>query len=420
MLNWTNRFNICCFLDNHHYHFQPSGFECIAAVNALHSLQANAGEQALDQLHHFQQQHNDWIFGHLGYDLKNDIEPLHSLHPDGIGFPDLFFFVPEIIVQLSQSELLIRSNAPVTAHEIFTEITTVDIKARTQTDAQLFLQSRFSQESYIETVETLKRHILRGDCYEINFCQEFYAEAADVNPLEVYQALSETSPNPFAAYYKINDRYMLCASPERYLLKKGDTIISQPIKGTSKRYLQDQHKDAQSREQLYSSSKERSENVMVVDLVRNDLSRVCEEGTVITEELFGIYSFPQVHQMISTIRGTLKKESSLVDIIKASFPMGSMTGAPKIKVMGLIEQYEKTRRGLFSGSVGYVTPEGDFDFNVVIRSIFYNASGKYLSFQVGSGITYYCDAPEEYRECLLKAEAIKKVLINTALFTKEI
>jgi para-aminobenzoate synthetase component 1 len=144
--------------------------------------------------------------------------------------------------------------------------------------------------------------------------------------------------------------------------------------------------------------------------VRNDLSKICEEASVQVEELFGIYSFPQVHQMVSTVSGRLRNDIHFIEAIKATFPMGSMTGAPKKRVMQLIEQYEQTRRGIFSGAVGYITPEGDFDFNVVIRSIMYNEANKYLSFQAGSAITFYSDPEKEYEECLLKAAAIKKVL----------
>jgi para-aminobenzoate synthetase component 1 len=170
--------------------------------------------------------------------------------------------------------------------------------------------------------------------------------------------------------------------------------------------------DEQNKEELFHSSKDRSENVMVVDLMRNDLSKICKEGTVNVDELYGIYSFPQVHQMISTISGELKKNISFSEIIQATFPMGSMTGAPKKKVMELIEQYEKTKRGIFSGAVGYISPAGDFDFNVVIRSIMYNSMSGYLSFQTGSAVTFYSDPEKEWDECILKAEAMKKVLLE--------
>jgi para-aminobenzoate synthetase component 1 len=206
----------------------------------------------------------------------------------------------------------------------------------------------------------------------------------------------------------------LCASPERYLQKKGNRIISQPIKGTIKRDAVNEANDLQLQEALLASEKDKAENVMVVDLVRNDLSKVCEEGSVKVEELFGLYSFPQVHQLISTISGQLKKGIDLSAILQASFPMGSMTGAPKQRVMELIERYEKTKRGLYSGAVGYITPNKDFDFNVVIRSILYNANTHYLSYQVGGGITFYSDAEKEDEECLTKAAAIKAVLNSPA------
>ncbi|MEK7225056.1 MAG: anthranilate synthase component I family protein, partial [Bacteroidota bacterium] len=272
------------------------------------------------------------------------------------------------------------------------------------------IQSRLSKEEYISIIDKLKRHILRGDCYEINFCQEFFAENTFADPVMLYQQLSAISPNPFSALYKMNDRWLICASPERYLKKQGTRILSQPIKGTSQRVIGDKEKDELSKEELMHSIKDRSENVMVVDLVRNDLSKLCKEGTVVVDELYGIYSFPQVHQMISTVSGELKADISFSEILKATFPMGSMTGAPKKRVMELIEQYEQTRRGIFSGAVGYISPDGDFDFNVVIRSIMYNAATGYLSFQAGSGITWYSDPEKEWEECLMKAAAIKKVL----------
>jgi para-aminobenzoate synthetase component 1 len=259
-------------------------------------------------------------------------------------------------------------------------------------------------------VEELQSQIRRGNCYEITFCQEFFAENVFADPLQLYVALSSISPNPFAAFYKIKRKYLCCASPERYLKKEGNKIISQPIKGTRPRNPEDGAQDRLYLEELVSSTKERSENVMIVDLVRNDLSRICKEGSVVVEELYGVYPFPQVHQMISTITGTLPDDTHCVEALRTTFPMGSMTGAPKKRVMQLIEQYEKSKRGLFSGTVGYITPEADFDFNVVIRSMLYNQETNYLSYQVGSAITFYSEPEKEYEECLLKAAAINEVL----------
>ncbi|MEP6747950.1 MAG: anthranilate synthase component I family protein [Bacteroidota bacterium] len=407
VLSWANQFGTCCFLDNHQYQFNHHTYECVAGIGAVDYIEITAGA-ALAQLHAFQQKHDGWLFGHLGYDLKNETEDVTSANPDHICFPDLFFFVPETVVLLNKNELQI-SGGTKEATESFIAITTVGIEEESFPAKNIYFQPRFARQNYIDTIEQLRSHILRGDCYEINFCQEFFAEDVQINPVNIYQSLSEISPAPFAAFYKLTDKYLLCASPERYLKKDGDTIISQPIKGTGKRDLLSEQTDALHKRSLYNSAKDRSENVMIVDLVRNDLSKICLEGSVQVEELFGIYSFPQVHQMISTIWGKLQPGLSFAEIIQKTFPMGSMTGAPKKKVMELIEKYETVKRGIFSGAVGYIKPGGDFDFNVVIRSVLYNQRNKYLSYQVGSGITFYSKAAEEYEECLLKAEAIKRV-----------
>ena len=412
MLSWANQFGIFCFLDNHHYQTNYHSIECLLAVSSKSGFTANAGNP-LKGLQDFLNEKPRNLFGHLCYELKNEIEGLTSSYKDRIGFPDIFFFEPDIIIRLSEKEMEIKieDGAEVKAEKIFSEIMDAGFEMRDK-GTEIQIQQRVSKQEYIETIERLKKHILRGDCYEINYCMEFFAEEAFVDPLSVYQKLSRSSPNPFSALYKLDDKWLICASPERFLKKTGNTILSQPIKGTSSRFLKDDRKDKKSKEELFASEKDRSENVMVVDLVRNDLARVCKEGTVKVDELFGIYSFPQVHQMISTVSGELKDEISFSEIIKATFPMGSMTGAPKRRVMELIDQYERSGRGIFSGAVGYITPEGDFDFNVVIRSIMYNASENYLSFMAGSGITFYSDAENEYEECLMKAKAMRGVLVQ--------
>lgn len=407
-MSWVNQFSTCCFLDNHQYQARHHTYECIAAAGAVASIELEAGN-ALQRLQHFQQTNKGWLFGHLGYDLKNETENLQSHQPDHIGFADLFFFVPQTVILLSKHEMSIGTADDATAAEIFAGITKMAIPQSTVLSNAISFEQRFSKQDYLNTIEKLQHHILRGDCYEINFCQEFFAENVTVDPLFAYRLLSQLSPSPFAAFYKTNDKYLLCASPERYLKKQGNTILSQPIKGTGKRDLLNAKSDEQNKTALFNSSKDRSENVMVVDLVRNDLSRICEEGSVQVDELFGIYSFPQVHQMVSTVSGQLQPGLTFTDIIRKTFPMGSMTGAPKKRVMELIEMYETSKRGIFSGAVGYIAPTGDFDFNVVIRSIMYNQQRQYLSYMVGSGITFYSKAEEEYEECMLKAIAIRQV-----------
>jgi len=407
MLNWVQPFNIFCLLDNRQYHFESPAFECLLAVGCKRKIEAGNGD-TFESLKVFSKEQKDWVFGHLAYDLKNEIASLSSANYDGIHFPDAFFFVPEIVLQLTDNEVNIFCDTDAT--EIFSAIQSSSITIEKKLPTMLPIQQRISANEYEEVIKKLQEHILRGDCYEINFCQEFFAEAAVIDPLSIYSSLVSISPNPFSALYRLNDKYCICASPERYFKKSGGKIFSQPIKGTAKRNLSNPELDEFSKQKLLNSEKEKSENVMVVDLVRNDLSRVCKSGTVKVDELFGIYSFPQVHQMISTISGDLEDGLDWVDVVKATFPMGSMTGAPKKRVMEIIERYESTKRGLFSGAIGYINPNGDADFNVVIRSILYNKSSAYLSFQVGSAITFYSNAAEEYEECMLKANAMQQVL----------
>lgn len=431
MLTWANPFNICCFLDSHHYPSPPPAFECLLAAGAVDTFTCSAGS-AFSGLKEWAAGRRDWLFGHFGYDLATETEPAASEPPafdpttgteprppgasaiDAIGFPDLFFFVPEIIIQLQADS--IRIGAFYSDPEaIWRQITQTipgpaPAAAAPATDAGISFTPRFSRDEYLSTITALRQHILRGDCYEINFCQEFFVQPAVIDALATWWALSQASPNPFSAFYRLGESHLLCASPERFLKKTGNTLISQPIKGTAPRVAEDPGADSRQREMLYHSSKDRAENVMVVDLVRNDLSRICRPGSVRVAELFGVYSFPQVYQMISTVTGEILPGLDWTDAIRATFPMGSMTGAPKNRVVQLIARYERSRRGLFSGAVGYVSPAGDFDFNVVIRSLLYNRKSRYLSYQVGSGITFYSDPQAEYEECLVKAEGIRKAL----------
>ena len=412
MLSWCNQFNICSFLDNHHYFSTHQNIECLAAAGSIQTLPPEASLQDLDQMIEL---HKDWLFGHIGYDIKETPKNTPYEIADSIGFPDLFFFRPQTVLSLTTTELTISTigNDPRVIYQEIKHQTPIAQPLLGQIKQTPTIQSRLTKEEYLDIIQKIQQHIQRGDCYELNYCQEFYVRNASIHPFTLYQQLTSLSPNPFSAFYKLTDKYVLCASPERYLQKKGNRLISQPIKGTAKRDLSDAFADEQLKKQLQISEKEKSENVMVVDLVRNDLSKVCEEGSVQVDELFGVYSFPQVHQMISTISGNVKPGIRFSDIIDASFPMGSMTGAPKKRVMELIRQYEKTKRGIYSGALGYIRPDMDFDFNVVIRSILYNASNQYLSYLVGGGITFYSDAEKEYEECLLKAKAIHQVLRNS-------
>ncbi|MFC4477389.1 anthranilate synthase component I family protein [Flavobacterium chungangensis] len=409
ILSWAQQFREVVFLDSNSYPQQYSNFDCILAVDAFTSLKTDY-YNAFEDLKQYQQNTKDWLFGYLSYDLKNGIENLHSNNFDGLNFSDLFFFQPKKVYILKGNELEIQylMLCDDEVEEDFEEI----IKVQTETFVTLSgveVKQRISKELYVQKVNKMLEHIHVGDMYEANFCMEFYAEKAVINPLEKFKKLNEISQAPFSVFFKNYKHYLLSASPERYLKKEGDKIISQPIKGTSKRFA-DPIEDEKSKSVLVSDAKERAENIMITDLVRNDLSHTSQKGSVEVEELCGIYSFLQVHQMISTITSRLDPQYSAVDVLKTTFPMGSMTGAPKISVMEIIENLEETKRGLYSGAVGYFTPEGDFDFNVVIRSILYNQENKYVSFSVGSAITSLSIPEKEYEECLLKAKAMHEVL----------
>jgi para-aminobenzoate synthetase component 1 len=408
LLFWAQQFREVVFLDSNEYPQKYSNYDCVLAVDAFTSITTDY-QNAFEDLKQYQQTTKDWLFGYLTYDLKNDTEALQSRNYDGLEFPDLFFFQPKKLFLLKGNQLEIQY-LNMCDDEVEDDFEAILKHSETtiKTNESLLIQQRISKEFYLEKVSKMLNYINNGNIYEANFCMEFYAEGT-INPMTKFQRLNEISKPPFAVYLKNNKQFLLSASPERYLKKEGEKIISQPIKGTSKRFS-DTKEDEISKENLALDLKERSENIMITDLVRNDLSRTAQKGSVQVEELCGIYSFLQVHQMISTITSIIDNQNAVIEVLKTTYPMGSMTGAPKISAMKIIEELEETKRGLYSGTVGYFTPNGDFDFNVVIRSILYNQEKQYVSFSVGSAITSLSIPEKEYEECLLKANAMFNVL----------
>lgn len=413
LLFWAQQFREIAWLDSNEYPQHYGSYDVLLAVDAFTAIQTDT-KNAFDDLNQYQSQAKDWLFGYLSYDLKNDTEILQSENYDGLGFPDLFFFQPKKVILLKGDtiELHYLAMCDDEMESDWSEILTQQLPVTEIADS-IRIQQRISKSEYLFKVGKMLEHIHRGDCYEANFCMEFFAENATINPYQTYKQLNAISEPPFATFFKHNKHYLLSASPERYLRKEGTKIISQPIKGTAKRHTVTAE-DNRIKVALAANPKERSENIMIVDLVRNDLSHTAQKGSVQVEELCGIYTFKQVHQMISTVVSEVKEGITPVDILKTTFPMGSMTGAPKIAAMQRIEELEETKRGLYSGAMGYFTPEGDFDFNVVIRSILYNAATQYVSFSVGSAITAAALPEQEYDECLLKAKAMREVLEITA------
>ena len=414
LLSWSQQFETALWLDSNNYQQQYSSFDSALAVEEFTSIKTDY-TNAFDKLKEYQTITKDYIFGYISYDVKNDVERLSSSNYDGLNFADLYFFQPQKLIFIKGKNIEFHYLKMVD-DEIESDFNTIcRTKAATtptDSDEKIKIKLRIHKDEYYSKVNTILDHIKRGDLYEANFCQEFYAENASINPVEVYKHLNDISEPPFASFLKMDHQYALCASPERYLKKEGLKIISQPIKGTAKRLISAIDDDKIATD-LSRDIKERAENVMIVDLVRNDLSKTAKIATVKVEELCKVYSFKQVHQMISTVVSEIDTTTHPIETLRSTFPMGSMTGAPKVSAMKIIEKLEETKRGLYSGTIGYFTPENDFDFNVVIRSILYNEEKKYISYSVGGAITEKSIVEKEYEECLLKAKAMKYVLQNS-------
>ena len=350
---------------------------------------------------------SDWLYGYFGYDLKNEIEQLSSDNPSTIPVDHLAFYVPETVIHFSQNKISIESMLK--PDDIYEEILSIKQESENSQSEIGSIISNTPKWQYIDHVKKIKDSIVEGEFYEINYCIEFSSKVNSFDPIGCYRRINAISPMPFSCLARFGDTYLICSSPERFIKREGDKIISQPIKGTIRRSFDDKE-DQLLKKELKTSEKEKSENLMIVDLVRNDLAKSAEAGSVHVDELFGIYTFKKIHQMISTVSAKLKKSIRPSHIVRNAFPMGSMTGAPKIRVMQEIESLEHSSRGLYSGSVGFFEPNGDFDFNVVIRSILYNKKSEKISFHVGSAITYDSDPEYEYNECLLKAESMLEAL----------
>lgn len=355
----------------------------------------------------------DWLLGFLSYEIKNEVEPKLTSHlPAEIALPTACFIRPEWLIVLNRDGVCRVEAIPDFAAAVQAAMAIPKNSNELINDnlPVLEFQSYLSHFDYIARVERLQQHLHRGDLYEINFCQPYIANNVQLSPLSVFWRLNTYSRAPFAAYIKCVDQYILCASPERYLQKNGDKLIAQPIKGTAPRRLDNPAADLLQQQQLRHSTKEQSENVMIVDLMRNDLSRVAARGSVAVPELFGVYSFAYVHQLISTVSARLDSHFDFADALRCTFPMGSMTGAPKLRAMQLTENYELRQRGVYSGALGYINPQNDFDFNVCIRTLCYDDAARKISLFAGGAITSQANAQAEYEECNLKAESVLRPL----------
>lgn len=408
LMAYANLFQDFCIFNNNFPTEHASPF-FVAAIGIGKELKLYETTNAWLKFKEFSKENQgSLICGIFSYDLKNDIEKVTSNNKDEMSFPEMHFYIPKTTIFIYENRIKIKSDNR-NASEIFEEIKnclSADIK--NSKPCKVNFESRPDKKEYLNTIEELKDEIRNGNIYEINYCRELLGEF-EIDPVRTALELSESSPAPFSVFYKTDHKYLICASPERFLLKSGNRLISQPIKGTRRRSLSPAEDELLKKELLHDK-KERAENVMIVDLVRNDLSRTAEKASVIVSELYGIYTFPHVHQMISTVESKLKAGIHFSDAIKFCFPMGSMTGAPKLRAMELIEKHEKFKRGLFSGSAGIISPDDNFDFNVIIRSILYNSITKKISIRTGSAITAMCDAEKEWDECEIKSGALLNAL----------
>ena len=406
---YCSRFHNFCFLDSN-LNKSNNDFDYLIAFNVKNKFTYH--KNLFQDLKSFinEQKNQNWIFGFLTYDVKNYIESLNSQNIDLQDFPIIHFFTAQVIIKVQDKTVNILFDclwSPSQINDLFQEI--VDFSIPKISVDKLKIQSRINKKKYLDNIKLIKNKLQSGDIYEINYCQEFYVENIQLDPYVLFNELNSISKAPFTSFYKLNNHFCLCASPERFFKKTGNKIISQPIKGTIKR-IDNVKLDQENKNYLLNNKKELSENVMIVDLVRNDLSKIAKKNSVNVEELAALYTYKDVHHLISTISCQVDENKHIVDVIQALFPMGSMTGAPKLKSMELIEEYEDTLRGLYSGTIGYIQPNGDCDFNVVIRSVLYNKERQYLSFMVGGAITIDSDPELEYEECLAKAKSIFKVL----------
>lgn len=415
LTNWLSSFDRFVRLDsNHNLHDTYAKFDTLIGAGTAQSLTITNPDKmkANEQLDDFIKTHQgEWVFGQIAYEANQLFEDVPTAAGHFIPVPLLSLFVPLYVLEVRDGGITVLKS-PKDYDQVLAEIKACATACTANDHPPFELNRVLDYEEYMQAVISLKQHIHKGNIYEINFCQPVHGTHVKLQASHLYHLLKKTSKAPFGAFTRHNDVYLCCASPERFLAKRGNRLICQPIKGTNRR-LKDPDANTAQIKRLATDEKERAENIMIVDLMRNDLTRICQPGTIQVDELCGIYAFEHVNQMISTISGVIRAEADFADALRCLYPMGSMTGAPKISAMTLIAQSEVMQRGLYSGTVGYLSPDGDWDWNVVIRSIIYDDAHQKLSISAGGAITDLANAETEYEESLLKMEGlldlIKKV-----------
>lgn len=395
----ASQYRFACFLDGHTYTQYPGGpFRRLLAMGNQEVKSPSDWKSLLNS-----KNPEVWWFGYLGYDLsradgKSETKDLRPVFQD---FPEILLFEAEVVLEITDVGEVLKHFGPADTTDI---ILAQDFYPEKLPQTDLTFSSWKSREEYLDDIRIVQDQIREGNVYELNLCQFFTADRAP-DGASIFLQLNQDFPMPFGGWVKGDGFEIASNSPERYLRREGNQLFSQPIKGTARRG-QSEKEDEEIREQLFHSEKERAENMMIVDLVRNDLARVSKTSSTKVDEMFGIYPFPTVFQMISSIRSELKDGLDSSDAIWSTFPMGSMTGAPKGEVMDWIQKLEPFRRGAYSGALGYFGPGDQFDFNVLIRSLFINHRDQTCGFAVGSAITIDSVAEDEWDECKMKARTI--------------
>jgi para-aminobenzoate synthetase component 1 len=367
------------------------------------------------------------ICGLFSYDLLHYLEDVPRPHNDDMQFKDLAVGCYDLVLSFDHGKkkaYIISSGLPETgqiarekkAGERLLWLKTILKKnkcyhfPRQPLISESEIESNFTEQDYAKAVRKTIDYIKSGDIFEVNISQRFEASMpCDVSAYDVYHRLRKINPAPFSAYFNHKDVAIASASPERFLKVKNDDVEARPIKGTRERG-KNAEEDNQLAKLLIDSEKDRAENIMIVDLMRNDLSRVCDDHSIKVEKLCGLESFPTVHHLVSVVKGKLKKNKSVIDLLEASFPGGSITGAPKIRSMEIIHEIEPNQRGPYCGSIGYIGFNGCMDLSIVIRTICIK-KGK-LTFQVGGAIVLDSDPVGEYKETLQKARAMNIALTS--------
>ncbi|MFA0816248.1 MAG: aminodeoxychorismate synthase component I [Anaerofustis sp.] len=368
--------------------------------------------------------------GYLGYDLGHHLEKLNSTVLDDVDIPDLFMGFYDGIVVIDHLEQKTYVTALGIVSDPNQRMNSLIEKLQTALDApapdlieelpnewaESEIRSNFTHEQYIDALKTIHEYIRTGDIYQVNLTQRFEADLI-ASPQVLYQVLRKVNPAPFASIIEFGDGTIVSSSPERYLKLTDRQMQTRPIKGTTPRGKSAQE-DWENRIILEQSEKDHAELLMIVDLERNDFGRVAKTGTVKVPELFVIETYPTVYHLVSTVTGELEEGKSAVDLIRASFPGGSITGAPKIRAMDIIDELEPSARNVYTGSIGYIGFDGDMDLNIVIRTFVCKGGKAY--FQAGGGIVWDSDNESEYEETYHKAAAlIESISIANTIAERE-